>query len=88
MSKVNWAAKYEHEFVSNFKLLQSAMQTLGIDKNVPVTKLVKAKLADNLEFAQWFRAFFDKSTSIRENSKPYEPTKERGIQGFTKERLK
>lgn len=55
LSKVNWAAKHEHEFISNFKLLQAAMNLMSIQKHVPVEKLVKAKLTDNLEFAQWFK---------------------------------
>ena len=55
MAKVNWAAKFEHEFISNFKLLQAGMVLMNIEKHVPVERLVKARLTDNLEFAQWFK---------------------------------
>merc|ERR1712166_593792 len=45
-ARVKWQAKHEHEFVENYKILQSAF-----DKN--------AKYQDNLEFCQWIKAFFD-----------------------------
>lgn len=34
LSKVNWKAKYDYEFVTNFKILQQAFTKLGILKNV------------------------------------------------------
>lgn len=77
MPKVNWSAKHEHEFIQNFKLLQAGLQSMGILKTIPVEKLVKAKLADNLQFAQWFRVFFDKYFR-RDLLNRYDPAGERG----------
>ena len=59
MSKINWGAKYEHEFVNNYKLLQQAFDKQSVHKHIEVEKLIKAKYQDNLEFLQWFKRFFD-----------------------------
>ena len=59
MSKVNWMAKFEHEFVQNYKLLQQAFDRQQVHKHIEVEKLIKAKYQDNLEFFQWFKRFFD-----------------------------
>ena len=59
MSKINWQAKYEHEFVNNYKLLQQAFDKNNVHKHIEVEKLIKAKYQDNLEFFQWFKRFFD-----------------------------
>lgn len=59
MSKINWGAKYEHEFVNNYKLLQQAFDKQNVHKHIEVEKLIKAKYQDNLEFMQWFKRFFD-----------------------------
>lgn len=59
LSKVNWGAKFEHEFVNNYKLLQQAFDKNQVHKHIEVEKLIKAKYQDNLEFLQWFKRFFD-----------------------------
>lgn len=59
MKKVKINTKLEHEFIQNFKLLQSNFNKLGVDKMIPVEKLVKGKFQDNFEFVQWFKRFFD-----------------------------
>lgn len=59
LKKVKFGAKLEHEFIHNFKLLQVAFKKFGVDKNIPVDKLVKGKFQDNFEFVQWFKKFFD-----------------------------
>jgi len=59
LSKVKFNAIHEYEFVNNFKILQNVFDKQGIDKMVDVSKLVKAKYQDNLEFCQWMKRFFD-----------------------------
>jgi len=43
MSKVAWKAKYEWEFINNFKLLQSAFSKSKLNKYIEIEKLSKAK---------------------------------------------
>lgn len=59
LKKVKFGAKLEHEYIHNFKLLQVAFKKIGVDKIIPVDKLVKGKFQDNFEFVQWFKKFFD-----------------------------
>jgi len=59
VSKINWGAKHEYEFVNNYKILQKAFDKNGITRNIEVAKLVKAKYQDNLEFMQWLKRYFD-----------------------------
>jgi len=59
LSKVQFDAKYDYEFVKNYKVLQTVFDKMNIDKRVPVQKLIKAKYQDNLEFFQWMKNFFD-----------------------------
>jgi len=63
MSKVNWGAKTDYEYVSNYKILQGAFQSLNVDKHVDVDKLTRAKYQDNLEFMQWLRKFYEDNCS-------------------------
>ncbi|VTJ70905.1 Hypothetical predicted protein [Marmota monax] len=59
LKKVKFQAKIEHEYIQNFKILQAGFKKMGVDKIIPVDKLVKGKFQDNFEFAQWFKKFFD-----------------------------
>lgn len=59
MSRVNFDAKYDYDFVKNFKILQVVFDKMKVKKHVPVAKLVKAKYQDNLEFFQWMKNFFN-----------------------------
>merc|ERR1719333_764790 len=59
LKKVKFGAKLEHEYIHNFKLLQASFKKMGVDKIIPVDKLVKGKFQDNFEFVQWFKKFFD-----------------------------
>lgn len=63
LHKVNFNAKFEHEFVNNFKILQVVFTNEKINKPVDVPKLVKAKFQDNFEFLQWMKALFDQKYS-------------------------
>ena len=55
IKKVKFDAKTEYDFLENFKHLQAAFGKKGVDKIVPVDKLVKGRFQDNFEFAQWFK---------------------------------
>ncbi|XP_036434311.1 microtubule-associated protein RP/EB family member 1a [Colossoma macropomum] len=69
LKKVKFQAKLEHEYIHNFKLLQSSFKKLGVNKIIPVDKLVKGKFQDNFEFVQWFKKFFDANY----DGKEYDP---------------
>merc|ERR1719424_548999 len=43
MSRVNWSAKSEYEFVNNFKIVQRVLSNQSVTKPVPIDRLVKAK---------------------------------------------
>lgn len=68
LGKVNFGAKFEHEYVQNFKVLQAVFNEMQIKKHVDVDKLVKAKYQDNLEFCQWIKNFWD----AKYNGDPYD----------------
>jgi len=70
MSRVNWEARSDYEFVANYKLLQGAFNKNKIQRHVDVDKLIRAKYQDNLEFCQWLKAFFDQAGAMRENYDP------------------
>jgi len=69
MAKVNFDAKYDYEFVKNYKVLQTIFDKENIIKHVDVTKLVRAKYQDNLEMCQWMKHFFE----TRYDGHPYDP---------------
>ena len=56
MSKVNWEARSDYEFINNYKLLQAAFSKNKVQRHVDVDKLIRAKYQDNLEFCQWLKA--------------------------------
>jgi len=59
MNRVKMNAKHEYEFVANYKVMQNVFKTKKIDKPIPVERLVKCKMQDNLEFLQWMKRFWD-----------------------------
>jgi len=59
MTRVKMNAKHEYEFIGNFKILQNVFRAHKVDKPIPVEKLVKCKMQDNLEFLQWAKRFWD-----------------------------
>ncbi|MCP9264622.1 hypothetical protein DINM_022740 [Dirofilaria immitis] len=79
LRRVKWNSRLELDWLSNWKLLQTSWKTLGVDKIVPVEKLIKensrfAFLQDNFEFLQWFKKFFDANFDGHE----YDPLDARG----------
>ncbi|XP_037085977.1 microtubule-associated protein RP/EB family member 1-like [Pollicipes pollicipes] len=74
MKKIKFQTKLEHEYIHNFKLLQASFKKMGVDKIIPVDKLVKGKFQDNFEFLQWFKRFFDANY----DGSPYDALEMRG----------
>ncbi len=52
-------AKHEFEYVQNFKVLQSVFAKHKIDNDIPVERLIKCKMQDNLEFLQMIKKYWD-----------------------------
>ncbi|SGY32930.1 BQ5605_C002g01423 [Microbotryum silenes-dioicae] len=61
MKKVKMSSRGEHEHVLNYKVLQNSFKSHNIDKPIPVDRLIKCKMQDNLEFLQWLKKFWDQS---------------------------
>ncbi|GAA5846825.1 hypothetical protein JCM9279_004455 [Rhodotorula babjevae] len=59
MNKVKMQAKQEYEYLANFRILQNSFKVHAIDKPIPVDRLVRCKMQDNLEFLQWLKRFWD-----------------------------
>ncbi|CAH1396543.1 unnamed protein product [Nezara viridula] len=66
--RIKFRANLEHEYIYNFKLLQAAFIKVGVDKIVPVDKLIKGRFQDNFEFLQWFKKFFNANYTDQEYS--------------------
>ncbi|KAJ9102602.1 hypothetical protein QFC21_003003 [Naganishia friedmannii] len=59
MTRVKLNARQEYEYINNYKVLQAAFKKHRIDKPIPVERLIKCKMQDNLEFTQWLKKFWD-----------------------------
>lgn len=70
IKKVKVDAKLEHEFINNFKILQNSFKKVGVDKVIPVERLIKGRFQDNFEFVQWFKKFFDANWTGQELQSP------------------
>jgi len=78
LKKIKFQTKLEHEYIHNFKILQASFKKMGVDKIIPVDKLVKGKFQDNFEFLQWFKRFFDANY----DGSPYDAAEARGGEGM------
>lgn len=59
LKRVKFKTNLEHEYIQNFKILQAGFKKMGVEKIVPIDRLVKGRFQDNFEFLQWFKKFFD-----------------------------
>ncbi|XP_037295190.1 microtubule-associated protein RP/EB family member 1 isoform X1 [Manduca sexta] len=66
MKRIKFKTNLEHEYIQNFKILQAGFKKMGVDKVIPVDKLIKGRFQDNFEFLQWFKKFFDANYDGRE----------------------
>ena len=78
IAKVKFGAKFDYEFVENYKVLQNAFDKNGVKRHIEVDKLVKAKYQDNLEFCQWIKRYFD----LNYSGQPYNGAERRKGQPF------
>ncbi|XP_044737722.1 microtubule-associated protein RP/EB family member 1 isoform X4 [Chrysoperla carnea] len=66
LKRVKFKTNLEHEYIQNFKVLQAGFKKMGVEKVIPVDKLIKGRFQDNFEFLQWFKKFFDANYDGRE----------------------
>ncbi|CAI4231624.1 unnamed protein product [Auanema sp. JU1783] len=81
LKKVKWNSNLELDWLGNWKLVQTSWKQLGVEKVVPVDKLIKGKFQDNFEFLQWFKKFFDANYDGHE----YNPVEARGNESLPSE---
>lgn len=74
VNRVKFDARNEYEYLNNFKILQAAFTSHSIDRPIPVERLVKCRLQDNLEFLQWFKHYWDSNYPGHD----YDPVARRG----------
>ncbi|ODV84920.1 hypothetical protein CANARDRAFT_28657, partial [[Candida] arabinofermentans NRRL YB-2248] len=53
MHKVNYQPSADYQILNNYKILQSGFSRHSVSREVPVDRLMKFRLQDNLEFLQW-----------------------------------
>ena len=57
LKKVKFQAKLEREYIQNFKILQAGFKRMGVDKVIPVDKLVKGSFRTILNLFSGSRNF-------------------------------
>ena len=79
MNKVNWRARLETEYISNFKIFQQALLINNIDKPIDINRLSKGKTQELIELLQWL---YGHHISLRINPANYDAKKKRNGQNF------
>jgi RP/EB family microtubule-associated protein len=65
LGRVEFNVTQEYQRIQNLKVVQACLLRCGIEQNVDVEKVAKARPLDNLELAQFFKAVYDTySTSV------------------------
>ena len=79
MNKVNWKAKLETEYISNFKIFQQGLSINNIDKPINIDRLSKGKAQELIELLQWL---YGHHISLKINPANYDAKKKRNGQTF------
>ena len=79
MNKVNWKAKLETEYISNFKIFQQGLSNNNIDKPINITRLAKGKTQELIELLQWL---YGHHISLGIDYANYDAQKKRNGQNF------
>ena len=79
MNKVNWKAKLETEYISNFKLFQQGLSNNNIDKPINIQRLSKGKTMELIELLQWLYGHY---ISLGTEINNYDAVKKRNGNNF------
>ena len=79
MNKVNWKAKLETEYISNFKIFQQGLLNNNIEKTININRLSKGKTQELIELLQWL---YGHHISLEINPSNYDAQKKRNGQNF------
>ena len=79
MNKVNWKAKLETEYISNFKLFQQGLSNNNIEKPINIQRLAKGKTQELIELLQWL---YGHHLSLRVDPNNYDANKIRNNNKF------